>query len=200
MGFARPLKSRARYLSLAVLRSRQARNAAAACSRSSALLSLRRGCFGGRSRTSGILPLISSTPCRRIRLRLLIRDQLTRAVMAISLSLNRYQHKAATIRLGLNHAHAPCFPLLGSCAGETRFDNPIWDGNPHAPTLKLNSCPKAAMSRTQQTTGPRGQLPLSGATEALRRQRVSFEGKAEVGICPQTHIDRTPGFTNPLRL
>jgi hypothetical protein len=42
------------------------------------LLSLRRGCFGGWSRTSGVFPLISSTPCRRIRLRLLIRVQLTR--------------------------------------------------------------------------------------------------------------------------
>jgi hypothetical protein len=70
---------RARYLSLAVWPSRQARNAAAACSRSSALLSLRRGCFGGWP-TSGILPLISSTPCRRIRSRLLIRVQLTRPV------------------------------------------------------------------------------------------------------------------------
>src|SRR5262249_51266024 len=41
-------------------------NAAAACSRTSALLSLRRGCFGGWP-TSGILPLMFSTPCRRIR-------------------------------------------------------------------------------------------------------------------------------------
>jgi hypothetical protein len=76
-----PFESRcySRYLSLAVWPSRQARNAAAACSRSSALLSLRRRCFGGWSR-SGVFPLISSTPCRRIRLRLLIRVQLTRPV------------------------------------------------------------------------------------------------------------------------
>ena len=53
------------------------------CSRSSALLSLLR-CFGGRSRTSGVLPLISSTPCRRIRLRLLVRDQFTRPVITRS--------------------------------------------------------------------------------------------------------------------
>src|SRR5262249_12623729 len=62
------------YLFLEVWPARQARNAAAARSRSSALLNLRRGFFGG-SATSGILPLISSTPCRRIRLRLAIRDQ-----------------------------------------------------------------------------------------------------------------------------
>ena len=70
---------RGAYLSLAVWPSRQARNAAAACSRSSALLTLRR-IFGGWS-PSGVLPLISSTPCRRIRLRLLIRDQLTRPLI-----------------------------------------------------------------------------------------------------------------------
>src|SRR6266568_8384935 len=69
---------RTRYL--AFWPSRQARNAAVACSRSSALLNLRRGCFGGWSPTSGIFPLISSAPCRRIRLRLLIRLQLTRPV------------------------------------------------------------------------------------------------------------------------
>ena len=68
------------YLSLAVWRSRQTRNAAAACSRSSALLDLRRGCFGGWSTTSGVLPLISSTPCSRIRSRLSIRDQFIRPV------------------------------------------------------------------------------------------------------------------------
>src|SRR6516165_1164093 len=55
-------------------RNRQARNAASACSRSSALLTLRRGRFG-RWLTTGVAPLISSTPCRRIRLRLAIRDQ-----------------------------------------------------------------------------------------------------------------------------
>jgi hypothetical protein len=38
---------------------------------------LRRGFFGGWP-TSGVLPLISSTPCRCIRSRLLIRDQLKR--------------------------------------------------------------------------------------------------------------------------
>jgi hypothetical protein len=65
------------YLFLEVWPARQARNAAAACSRSSALLNLRRGFFGG-SATSGILPLISSTPCRRIRLRLAICDQFIR--------------------------------------------------------------------------------------------------------------------------
>jgi hypothetical protein len=85
----------ARYLSLAFWPSRQARNAAAACSRSSALLSLRRGCFGGRSRTSGILPLISSTPCRCIRLRLLIRVQLTRPVTTHSFK-NVTHKRAAT--------------------------------------------------------------------------------------------------------
>src|SRR5262249_43712734 len=55
------------YLSLEVWPVRQARNTASACSRSSALLNLRRGCFGGSAATSGILPLTSSTPCRFIR-------------------------------------------------------------------------------------------------------------------------------------
>jgi hypothetical protein len=57
-------------------------NAAAACSRSSALLNLRRG---GRLFKSGatmdVPPLISSTPRRRIRLRCFIRDQFVRPVM-----------------------------------------------------------------------------------------------------------------------
>ena len=66
-----------RYSSLDVWPSRQARNAAAACSRSSALLNLRRGCFGGWLAT-GVAPLTSSTPCRRMRLRLAARDQFTR--------------------------------------------------------------------------------------------------------------------------
>ena len=66
----------AAYLFLEVWPARQANNAAAACSRSSALLNLRRGCFAGWP-TSGILPLISSTPCRRIRSRVALRDQFT---------------------------------------------------------------------------------------------------------------------------
>src|SRR5262249_37204867 len=68
------------YLSLEVWPARQASNAASACSRSSALLNLRRGCFGGWRATS-VAPLISSTPCRFIRLRLAIRDQFTRPVI-----------------------------------------------------------------------------------------------------------------------
>ena len=69
----------ARYLSLTFWPSRQARNAAAASSRSSALLNLRR-IFGGWP-PSGVFPLISSTPCFCMRLRLLIRVQLTRPVI-----------------------------------------------------------------------------------------------------------------------
>ena len=65
------------YLSLEVWPARQARNAAAACSRSSALLNLRRGCFGGGTATD-VAPLMSSTPRRRIRLRCFIRDQFVR--------------------------------------------------------------------------------------------------------------------------
>ena len=72
------------YLSLAVWPSRQARNAASACSRSSALLSLRRGRFGGRRITIGVSPFISSRPCRR---RLLIRDQLKLRPMSTLLSM-----------------------------------------------------------------------------------------------------------------
>jgi hypothetical protein len=44
------------------------------------LLNLRRGCLGGWS-TTGIAPLKSSTPCRRIRRRCFIRDQFVRPVM-----------------------------------------------------------------------------------------------------------------------
>src|SRR5262249_29263939 len=67
------------YLFLDVCPARQARNAAAACSRSSALLNLRRSCFGG-SLPTGILSLRSSTPCRRMRLRLATRDQFARTI------------------------------------------------------------------------------------------------------------------------
>src|SRR5262249_10865063 len=73
---AQPIR---RYLSLDVWPSRQARNGAPGCSRSSALLNLRRGFFGG-SVTRGIASLISSTPCRRMRLRLAIRDQFARTI------------------------------------------------------------------------------------------------------------------------
>src|SRR5215472_19276811 len=72
------------YLSLEVWPARHARNAASACSRSSALLILRRGCFGG-SAASGILPLTSSTPCRRIRRRCCIRYDSSRPVLRLSL-------------------------------------------------------------------------------------------------------------------
>jgi len=68
------------YLSLEVWPARQARNAPSACSRSSALRNLGRGFFGG-SATTGILPLTSSTPCRRIRRRCCIRDQFVRPLM-----------------------------------------------------------------------------------------------------------------------
>jgi len=69
------------YLSLDVWPSRQARNAAAACSRSSALLNLRRCGFGGWP-TTGISPLISSTPRRRrIRRRCPIAFQFVRPVI-----------------------------------------------------------------------------------------------------------------------
>ena len=64
-------------MSLEVWRAGQLRNAASACSRSSALL--RRGFFGGWA-NSGTLPSISSRPCRRIRLRLAIRDQFARTI------------------------------------------------------------------------------------------------------------------------
>src|SRR5689334_7389470 len=72
-----------RYLSLAFWPSRQARNAAAACSRSSALLSLRRAF--GVGPTSGALPLS----------RLLIRDQLKRPDIT-HLSKNVAHDRAAT--------------------------------------------------------------------------------------------------------
>src|SRR5205823_8719213 len=70
------------YLFLEVWPARQARNAAAACSRNSALLNLRRrGCSFAGGVTMGVPPLTSSTPRRRIRLRCFIRDQFVRPVM-----------------------------------------------------------------------------------------------------------------------
>src|SRR5262249_52390787 len=71
------LVSRLSYLSLAVWPARQSSNTASACSRSSALVNLRRGFFRGWT-SIGVAPLASSTPCRRIRFRLDIRDQFTR--------------------------------------------------------------------------------------------------------------------------
>jgi hypothetical protein len=68
------------YLSLDVWPTRQARNAASACSRSSVLLTLRRGCFEGWLAT-GVAPLSSSAPCRPIRRRCCIRDQFVRPLM-----------------------------------------------------------------------------------------------------------------------
>src|SRR5215471_7944615 len=56
--------SGATYFVLEVWPARQAKNAAAACSQSSALLNLRRGCFGGGTATD-VAPLMSSTPRRR---------------------------------------------------------------------------------------------------------------------------------------
>ena len=81
------------YLSLAVCPF-ATRNAAAACSRSSALLSSRRRCFGGWSGTSGVLPLISSTPCRCIRSRLPIRNQFIRPA-AVTHSFKHAPSRAA---------------------------------------------------------------------------------------------------------
>jgi len=69
------------YFSLEVWLVRQARNAASACSRSSALLSRRGGCLFVGGVTMGVLPLTSSTPCRRIRRRWFIRDQFVRPLM-----------------------------------------------------------------------------------------------------------------------
>jgi hypothetical protein len=90
-GFNSRLQNR-RYLSLDVWPSRQARNAAAACSRSSALLNLRRGCFGGGTATD-VAPLISSTPCRRIRRRCFIRDQFVRPVITHFLATRAFTAK-----------------------------------------------------------------------------------------------------------
>src|SRR6516164_6715318 len=83
-----------RYLFLEVWPARQARNAAAACSRSSALLNLRRGCFGGGTATD-VAPLMSSTPCRRIRLRCFIRDQFVRPDITHFLATRALHSKAA---------------------------------------------------------------------------------------------------------
>src|SRR5262249_24856054 len=82
------------YLFLEVWPARQAKNAAAACSRSSALLNLRRGCFGGGTATD-VAPLMSSTPRRRIRLRCFIRDQFVRPDITHFLATRALHSKAA---------------------------------------------------------------------------------------------------------
>jgi len=79
-----------RYLFLEVWPARQARNAASACSRSSALLNLRRGCFEGWT-SIGVAPLTSSTPCRRMRLRPARRDQFTRPAITHFLATRAIQ-------------------------------------------------------------------------------------------------------------
>src|SRR6516225_7192303 len=84
-----------RYLFLEVWPARQARNAAAACSRSSALLSRRRGCLFAGGVTMGVPPLTSSTPRRRIRLRLAMRDQFTRPDITHFLATRALYSKAA---------------------------------------------------------------------------------------------------------
>src|SRR5262244_2415334 len=83
------------YLSLDVWPARQARNAAAACSRSSALLSRRRGCLLTGAVTMGVPPLKSSTPCRRIRRRCCIRDQFVRPLMT-PIDCNHHSKAAGT--------------------------------------------------------------------------------------------------------
>jgi hypothetical protein len=94
------------YLSLEVWLARQATNAAAACSRSSALLNLRRGCFGGGTETD-VAPLMSSTPRRRIRLRCFIRDQFVRPDITHFLATRALHSKAA----GENSGKAGGFAL-----------------------------------------------------------------------------------------
>src|SRR5215470_4635062 len=93
--------SGATYFVLEVWPARQAKNAAAACSRSSALLNLRRGCFGGGTATD-VAPLMSSTPRRRIRLRCFIRDQF--------------------VRPDITHFHATC-ALHSKAAGVSHGEN-----------------------------------------------------------------------------
>jgi hypothetical protein len=88
-------------LSLEVWPARQARNAAAACSRSSTLLNLRRGCFGGGTATD-VAPLMSSTPRRRIRLRCFIRDQFVRPDITHFLATRALHSKAAGVSHGEN--------------------------------------------------------------------------------------------------
>src|SRR5262252_7108812 len=86
--------SGATYFVLEVWPARQAKNAAAACSRSSALLNLRRGCFGGGTATD-VAPLMSSTPRRRMRLRCFIRDQFVRPDITHFLATRALHSKAA---------------------------------------------------------------------------------------------------------
>ena len=71
------------------------RRAFHACSRSSALLSRRRGCLFAGGVTMGIPPLTSSTPRRRIRLRLAMRDQFTRPDITHFLATHALHSKAA---------------------------------------------------------------------------------------------------------
>ena len=84
------------YLFLEVWPARQARNAAAVCCRSSPSLNLRRrGCLFTSGATMGVPPLTSSTPCRRIRSRVAIRDQFIRPIRHF-LSTRALHSKAAS--------------------------------------------------------------------------------------------------------
>ena len=75
--------------------------AASACSRSSALLGERRRCgVLGAEAMEEVSPLRSSTPCRRIRLRLFARDQLTRICYPAN---SKAASHATTSGLALSH-------------------------------------------------------------------------------------------------
>ncbi len=102
-------------------------------SRSSALLSRRRGCLFAGAVTMGIPPLTSSTPRRRITLRRFIRDQFVRPVMT---SIGRRGYLYATITakppgnvengfaLALPHLLATCRRQGCRTGGESRSKDP----------------------------------------------------------------------------
>jgi len=113
---------------------RQARHAAVACSRSSALLNLRRGCLGGWLATGG-LSLRFSTPCRRMRLRLAIRDQFTRPAithfLATQQSRRGMREKPAALPQRPNdfRCREPSSGLSNRRANRERHTPPVRRGN-----------------------------------------------------------------------
>jgi hypothetical protein len=101
------------------------------------LLNLRRGFFAGSM--TGILPLTSSTPCRRMRLRLAIRDQFARAITPPQHT--RLHSKAAGERsrkpaaLPLRPNAQPCRGFRWGCRTGSHGESAVRPRN-HTPALR----------------------------------------------------------------
>ena len=103
------------------------------------MLNLRRGCFEGWT-SIGVAPLTSSTPCRRIRLRLARRDQFTRPDITHFLATRALHSKAAGENNGKagGFALAPQTMFLRQCR---RFGNTVGAVEPESRQEKAHSSP-----------------------------------------------------------